>query len=661
MAEQTTVPPRQFLDHLLVYFTSDAIIANSPPGYLDQAFNGHRLSRSLQLNAGNEARMVGVRRHSSVRQVRRAVVFPDVNQLEFSTSVHHTARMRALALVALIAVPSLAARPYRGGVVAAAHPLGSAAGNEMLAQGGNAIDAVVAAALTMGVVGPYHSGLGGGGFAVIKVPQGEFAFDFREVAPAGASHDMFLKDGVLVPGLSTDGALSVAVPAAVKGYLELHAKYGKLPRATVLTPAIRAATKGFPVTPKYQSLAALRESCLRKDPEAARIFLRPNVDGVASVPTIGTIITQPDLAKTLQSLSARGSIAFYEGPIAKAIATTIKTNGGVLTEADLKAYRARWRAPLEGSYRGHRIITMPPPSGGGITLLQVLGVLEAKGSKGPATREVDTLHTFIEALRRAAVDRARFVGDPDVQTVPTIDLTSKAWVDKTLSSIDPKRATRSNTILPPELKKPTGPLDGGLKPQNTTHISVIDADGNAAALTTTVNYAFGSCLVAKGTGVLLNDEMDDFAAQPGTPNAYGLVTGEANAVAPGKIPLSSMTPTLVFMKEAPKDVLLAVGSPGGSTIPTTVLQVISNVIDGSLDPVRAVGNGRIHHQWLPDEVMVDKTGLEPATISALEAMGHLFKRVDGWGDAEAVFVDPVTKLRFGASDPRNEGAPTGQD
>lgn len=569
--------------------------------------------------------------------------------------------MRAFALVLVLALPALAARPYRGGVVAAAHPLASAAGAEMLSQGGNAIDAVVAGAFVMAVVGPYHSGLGGGGFAVFKVPQGEFAFDFREVAPAAASHDMFLENGALVPGRSTDGALSVAVPGAVKGYLELHEKYGKLPRAKVLAPAIRAATKGFPVTPKYVDLARLREDCLRKDPEAARLFLRPGPDGVPAIPAIGTVITQPELAKTLQSLAAKGAAPFYEGPIAKAIASTIQANGGVLTEADLKAYRTRWRAPLEGQYRGHRILTMPPPSGGGITLLQVLGVLEAKGLKGPATRDVETLHLYVEALRRAAVDRARFVGDPDVQPVPTADLVSKAWVDKTLAAIDPKRATRSITLIPPELKKPTAPLDGGLKPANTTHLSVIDKDGNAAALTTTVNYAFGSCLVAKGTGVLLNDEMDDFAAQPGMPNAYGLVSGEANAVAPGKVPLSSMTPTLVFMKDAPKDVLLAVGSPGGSTIPTTVLQVISAVVDVGLDPTRAVGLGRLHHQWLPDEVWVDKTGLEPATIAALEAMGHVIKRLEGWGDAEAVMVDPVTKLRFGGSDPRNEGAPTGQD
>lgn len=570
-------------------------------------------------------------------------------------------RVLVLALLPLLARPALAARPYSGGVVAAAHPLGSAAGVEMLEQGGNAIDAVVAAALTMAVVGPYHSGLGGGGFALIKVPKGEFAFDFREVAPAAARADLFVKDGQVVPGLSTDGALSVAVPGAVKGYLELHAKYGRLPRAKVFAPAIRAATKGFPVTPKYQALATLREDCLRQDPEAARLFLRPGPDGRASVPALGTVITQPELAKTLQLLAAKGDAPFYTGALGQAVVATISSRGGLLTMADLAAYRTRWRAPLEGAYRGHRVLTMPPPSAGGVTLLQVLGVLEARGPLGTASRDVPTLHVFIEALRRAAVDRARFVGDPDVQSVPTAELTSKAWVDAALAAIDVTRATRSAALFPPELKAPTAPLDGGLKPQNTTHVSVIDKAGNAAALTTTVNYAFGSCLVAKGTGVLLNDEMDDFAALPGTPNAYGLVTGTANAVGPGKRPLSSMTPTLVFMKGAPTEVRLAVGSPGGSTIPTTVLQVVSNVIDGELDPVRAVGLGRLHHQWLPDEVWLDKTGLEPATVAALEALGHTFKRLEGWGDAEAVAVDPVTKLRTGGSDPRNEGATAGHD
>lgn len=569
-------------------------------------------------------------------------------------------RTALMVAVGLWASVGMAARPFHKGAVAAAHPLGSAAGLEVLQQGGNAVDAVVAAALTMAVVGPYHSGLGGGGFAVVRAGSTETAFDFREVAPAAASRDMFVRDGAVVSGLSTDGALSVAVPGAVKGYLELHEKFGKLPRAKVFAPAIRAAKDGFLVSPKYQSLATLRLGCLSKDPEATKLFLRPGANGVPAVPTLGTRITQPELAATLTTLSKQGAAAFYAGPIGKAVVATVKANGGVLTEADLAAFRTRWRAPLEGSYRGHRILTMPPPSGGGLTLLQVLGVLEAKGLKGPVSRDVESIHVFIEALRRSAVARARFVGDPDVQTVPIAELISSEWISKTAATIDGK-ATRSNTLFPPELKPPAAPLDAGLKPQNTTHISVIDTNGDAAALTTTVNYAFGSCLVAKGTGILLNDEMDDFAAQPGVPNAYGLVTGEANAVAPGKIPMSSMTPTLVFMKDDPKAVMIAVGSPGGSTIPTTVLQVISALIDGTLDPVRAVGFGRIHHQWLPDEVWVDKTGLEPATQAALEAKGHVFKRVDGWGDAEAVLVDPVTQLRFAASDPRNEGAPAGHD
>jgi gamma-glutamyltranspeptidase/glutathione hydrolase len=530
----------------------------------------------------------------------------------------------------------------------------------MLSKGGNAIDAVVAAAFTMAVVGPYHSGLGGGGFAVFTVPQGTFAFDFREVAPSAATRDMFVEAGVVVPGRSTDGALSVAVPGAVKGYLELHAKYGKLPRAVVLAPAIRAATKGFPVTPKYESLARVRESCLRKDVEASRIFLRPNRDGVPSVPPLGTLITQPDLAKTLQLLSAKGASPFYEGALADAMVATVSANQGILTKADLKSYATRWRTPLEGRYRGHRIVTMPPPSGGGITLLQVLATLEQRGTLGVAHHDVPTLHVFVETLRRSAVARARFVGDPAFTNVPLDQLLSKEWVKTTLASIDPNRATKSASLLPAEMRPPSR-LDAGVAPKNTTHISVVDKDGNAAAMTTTINYAFGSCLVAKGTGVLLNDEMDDFAAQPGTPNAYGLVTLEANAVAAGKVPLSSMTPTLVFAKDNPENILLVVGSPGGSTIPTTVIQVVSAVIDLSLDPVRAVGLGRIHHQWLPDEVWVDKTGLEPATISALESLGHTMKRVDSWGDAEAVYVDPASGFRSAGSDPRNEGLPSGQD
>ncbi len=552
-----------------------------------------------------------------------------------------------------LSLPAAAARPYRGGAVAAAHATASAAGKEMLDAGGNAVDAAVAAAFTLAVVGPYHSGLGGGGFAMVHdVKRGATAFDFREVAPAKATRDMYLEDGKPVPERSLDGALSVAVPGAVKGYLELHAKYGKLPRAKVLAPAIRAAKQGFPVTPKYRALAEHRLECLKKDAEAARIFLRPK-DGAPAVPEVGVLITQPELAKTLEALAKSGDAPFYTGALAKAVARTVQEHGGLLSETDLQAYKTTWRAPLEGSYRGHRILTMPPPSAGGLAVLQVLGLVEAAGAKGPATREVDALHLFVEAVRRAYADRARHLGDPGFVEVPLERLQSKAHLDELRASIDPKKATKSSALLPP-------PGDAG-PGKNTTHVSVVDKDGNAVALTTTVNYAFGSCLVARGTGVLLNDEMDDFAAQPGTPNTYGLVTGEANAIAPGKRPLSSMSPTLVFQKDRPQEVLLAVGSPGGSTIPTTVMQVISAVVDLGLDVERAVSLGRIHHQYLPDAVMVDVTGLDPATAAALEAKGHVLKRVDQWGDAEAVLVDPASGLRSAASDPRNEGAPAGQD
>jgi gamma-glutamyltranspeptidase / glutathione hydrolase len=554
--------------------------------------------------------------------------------------------MRVLmVVVGLLCLSSFAARPWSNGAVAAAHPMGSAAGKDILEAGGNAVDAAVAAAFTMAVVGPYHSGLGGGGFAVLHLNGADASLDFRETAPRRASRDMFLVNGALDPVRATDGALAVAVPGAVKGYLELHAKYGKLSRAKVLAPAIRAALEGFVVTPKYKDLAKKREACLNADAEAARIFLR---DG--KVPELGVVIKQPELAKTLGALARQGDAAFYSGAIARAIATTLQSKGGVLSVEDLAEYRTAWRAPLEGRYRGHRIVTVPPPSGGGLTLLETFGILETHQAQGPASRQVDALHVFIEALRRAYADRGAWVGDPDFVEVPVERLLNPLALASV--RIDRARASTSSA-LPME--------SSGLDPlrKNTTHISVVDREGNAVALTTTINYYFGSCVVAKGTGVLLNDEMDDFAAQPGVPNTFGLVMGEANAIAAKKRPASSMTPTLVFMRGRDHEVLLAVGSPGGSTIPTTVMQVISNVVDGEFDVVRAVGRGRIHHQWWPDEVWVDADGLDPETQRALEAKGHTFRAMPGWGDAEAVMVDPTTGLKSAASDPRNEGQASG--
>ncbi|MCE9669444.1 gamma-glutamyltransferase [Myxococcus stipitatus] len=579
--------------------------------------------------------------------------------------------VRGLAVaVVLLACVAHAARPYRGGAVATAYPAASEAALKMLDKGGNAVDAAVAAAFVAAVVGPYHSGVGGGGFALVhEAKSGETrVLDFREVAPKAASRDMFVKDGKVVTGLSTDGALSVAVPGAVAGYLELLEKHGKLPRSVVLAPAIEAARKGLWVTPRYRVLAGGRLECLRKDPEASRLFLVKNAEGVPDVPPVGHVIKQPELARTLTAVSQRGARGFYSGAVAQGIVDTVRAGGGVLTLEDLASYKTRPREALEGSYRGHRILTMPPPSAGGVAVLQVLGALERLRPQGFVFRDPEALHLYVEAVRRAYVDRAKYLGDPDFADVPTARLISSGHIADLAGSIDPKKATPSLSLLPQAnagqgstLREEPGPHTPEPERKNTTHISVVDKDGNAVALTTTINYSFGSCVVAKGTGVLLNDEMDDFAAQPGVPNAYGLVTGEPNAVHPGKVPQSSMSPTLVFSKEDPRKVMLAVGSPGGSTIPTTVIQVISNVVDGGMDVARAVNEGRVHHQYLPDELWVDRFGLEPATLTVLQAKGHQVRRVDQWGDAEAVYVDPATGLRFSASDPRNEGMALGQD
>jgi gamma-glutamyltranspeptidase/glutathione hydrolase len=403
-------------------------------------------------------------------------------------------------------------------------------------------------------------------------------------------------------------------------------------------------------------MAQLRVECLARDSEAARIFLRPGPDGAPAVPALGTRLRQPELARTLQLVAQQGPAAVSSGRVARAIEKTVQQAGGVLTAQDLANYRVRWREPLRGSYRGHPLAVFPPPSAGGVTILQVLGMLEVLRPDGLNRRGVQDVHLYIEALRRAFADRARYLGDPGFSDIPLARLLSPGYLLALAQSIDSAKATASASLS----------ADAGVAPaqdkpgKNTTHLSVLDRWGNAVALTTTLNGAFGSCLVARGTGVLLNNQMDDFAAQPMRPNSYGVVTGEANAIAPGKTPLSSMSPTLVFQKAHPERVMLALGSPGGSTIPTTVLQVLLNVLDAKMDLVRAVGAGRVHEQWRPDEVVVDKQSVEPATRAALEAMGHTFREVEALGDAEAVMQDEETQLRTASSDPRNEGAALGQ-
>ena len=570
-------------------------------------------------------------------------------------------------LAVLLCSAAHAARPYRGGVVATAYPQASAAALEMLDKGGNAVDAAVAAAFAAGVVGPYHNGVGGGGLALVSLPEkGEvLALDFREVAPAAASRDMYIRDGQAQPKLATDGGLAVAVPNAAQGYLALLDRAGTLKRSVVLAPAIRLAKEGFAVTPKYQQLAGPRVECLRANADAARLFLRPGEGGAPDVPPLGTIIRQPELARTLEQLVAKGPSIFHTGPVAKAIVSSAREAGGVLTEDDLARIRVRWRTPLSGQYRSHRIAAFPPPSAGGVVILETLGVLEKLRPDGYVRRAPEDLHLLIETLRRAYSDRARYLGDPDQVDVPTARLISAEHVAELAASIDPRRATPSAALGGAAARQDAGTPSrtavGGTESKHTTHISVMDRWGGAVSLTTTLNTGFGSCVVAKGTGVLLNNQMDDFSLQPGVPNSYGLVSEEVNAIAPGKIPLSSTSPTLVFQKDRPGRVLLAVGSPGGSTIPTTVLQVITNVLDAKLNLPMAVSAGRVHEQWLPDVVLVDRESIEPATRAALEAMGHRFRVFDGpLGDAEAVMEDPQTGLHYSASDPRNEGAALGQ-
>ncbi len=526
---------------------------------------------------------------------------------------------RALLLFSLCALPAWADPTYRGGAVATAHPLASEAAKSMLDKGGNAVDAAVAAAFALAVVGQYHSGIGGGGFALTydaKAKAGA-VLDFREVAPKSAARDMFVEGGKVIPLKSTDGPFSVAVPGAVKGYLELLEKRGKLKRAVVMAPAVKLAREGFVVSPKFRALADGREACLRTDKDAERLFFEAK---------LGSLLKQPELASTLERISREGAKGFYEGPVAKAIAAKSQ-----VTLEDLKAFTTREREPLEGSYRGHRILTMPPPSAGGLAVLQVLGVMERAGTEGIAVRSVSAVHTYVEALKRAYQDRAKYLGDPAVNEIPLGKLSSGAYIDE---------------------------IKAGLPPKHTTHISVVDKDGNAAAITTTVNYYFGSCVMA--AGFLLNDCMDDFAMQPGEKNVYGLVTGEANAIAAGKIPLSSMSPTVVFQRDRADEVMLVLGAAGGPTIPTSVIQTISNVIDGKLALSRALARPRLHHQWLPDELGVEPLALDPLTRTGLEALGHKLKETEKWGDCEAVMVDPVTGVRTAGSDPRNEGAPAGQ-
>jgi gamma-glutamyltranspeptidase/glutathione hydrolase len=530
------------------------------------------------------------------------------------------------------------------GAVAAAHPAGSEAGAAVLRAGGNAADAAVAAAFALGVVEPQSSGLGGGGLALVYVAREDrvYAIDFRETAPAGATRDMFLREGKPDPRASRCGGLSVAVPGAVKGYAEIARRFGRMPLSALVEPAAKLAREGVPVGRLYRRAAAAAAACLGDDPTAMRTFLAP-ANGTPAPPDPGWRLVQKDLATTLRRVG-RDPEAFYRGPLADRIAAAVRARGGILTAADLAGYRTREREALWGTYRGHRIASFPPPSAGGAIVLGLLQALEAEAPGAAGRAQERFLHAFVESEKRLFARRAGALGDPDF--VPGAwpaarEMASPAFAAQVRAGIG-ERAT------PSEAAGPAAPAG------HTSHVSAVDAEGNAVALTTTVNLQFGSGVVVPGTGILLNDEMDDFDAAPGVPNAFGLVGGEVNLPAPGKRPLSSMSPTLVFGPDG--KLLLAVGSPGGSTIPSTVAWAILHVLDDGMPLDQALGTPRIHHQWIPDVVAAEPGALQDATRQALEARGHRVEELKAhFGNPQAVRIDPPTGWREGASEPRGEG------
>jgi gamma-glutamyltranspeptidase/glutathione hydrolase len=532
------------------------------------------------------------------------------------------------------------------GAVATAQPLASEAGAAVLRSGGNAVDAAVAAAFTLSVVQPGSSGLGGGGFALVYLAKDKsvHAIDFREIAPAAATAGMYVRDGTPRTDLSQDGPLAVGVPGAVKGYVELARRFGTKPLSELTSAAEHLAWRGFQVGEAHVRAVQQRLPCLSADPEAQRLFTLRDDEDKRRAPEPGERLVQRDMARTLHEVALHGDAAFYRGRIARSIVETVQKAGGILTLADLAAYKVRERQPVEGSYRNWRIVSMPPPSSGGLILLALLDVLEREDPRAGGYRPERFLHVMVEAEKRIYA-RRQHMGDPDFNpNMPNLvrEMTSKTWSDALRSQIGEK-ATAAAAVQAQQEKT------------ETTHLSVMDEEGNAVAITTTVNGAFGSCMVAKGTGIVLNDEMDDFAIAPGVPNLFGVLGGSENAPAPGKEPLSSMAPTFVFDPDG--DLRLSLGAAGGATIPTTVAQIISHFIDDKMPIDRALAAPRIHNQLFPDEVRVEANGLEAATAAALTARGHKLVFSDQiLGAAQAVSSDPQTGYCAAAGEPRIGGA-----
>jgi len=536
------------------------------------------------------------------------------------------------------------------GMVASASGLASRVGVGVLKRGGNAVDAAAAVGLALAVVYPQAGNLGGGGFLLIRLADGRAdAIDYREAAPARATRTMYLDGaGNVIKNASLVGYRAVGVPGTVAGLALAQRRYGRLPWRAVVEPARRLAARGFVVSPALAaSLQKAALTPLGRFAASRRLWLR---DGRRY--RAGEVLRQPELAATLRRLQRYGPREFYVGRTARLIARDMRAHGGLVTRADLRRYRAVERAPLHGTYRGYGVLTMPPPSSGGVALLEMLNILERSDLRRSGYRTAPTDHLLVEAMRRAFADRSAFGGDPDFVRVPVRGLISKTYAAQRAKMIDPTHATPSAAV-------------GHGRPQayespETTHFSVVDAQGNAVSNTYTLNMSYGSGVTVPGAGFLLNDEMDDFASKPNTPNGFGLIQGDANAIAPRKRPLSSMTPTILTRGGR---LFLVIGSPGGPTIINTVLEVIVNVVDHGMTLPQAVAAPRLHHQWLPDMIRWEPGALPPPVRAALRAEGHrlaprpgAFPHARTWGDAEGILVDPKTGTRLSASDPRSQDA-----
>lgn len=525
----------------------------------------------------------------------------------------------------------------KSGMVATQEALASDIGLKILKDGGNAVDAAVAVGFALAVTLPRAGNIGGGGFMMVyDAKQGKtVALDYREKAPSSASRDMYLdKDGNAVSDLSRYHGLAVGVPGTVAGLLKALEDHGTMSRGQVMAPAIALAENGIEVTAGLsESLEALSDR-LQKWPSTKKIFFKP--DGSVYQP--GELLRQPELAKSLKLIAAKGSDGFYKGETARKLVKAVNEAGVNMSLQDLANYKAIARVPVKGDYRGYEIVSMPPPSSGGIHIVQILNILEGYPLKDYGQNSAQTIHLMSEAMQLAYADRAEYLGDSDFIDVPASGLTSQAYADKLRSLINPNKATPAATI------KANNPLP--YESDQTTHFSIVDKDGNAVANTYTLNFSYGTGLVAEGTGILLNNEMDDFSAKPGVPNGYGLIGGDANAVEANKRPLSSMSPTLVFKDSKP---YIVTGSPGGSRIITTVTQVISNVIDHDMNIAEATHAPRIHDQWLPDEIRIEKA-LNVDTVKKLESMGHKVSPQAAMGSTQSIMLTPNGV--YGSSDPR---------